>query len=115
MSALLRRLSYGHQIVVDVVHDDDYHPLLNTVRAGAVGKSFLFRISLIKTCQTSHQWTLCLMREGSDTWTTVTTSPSQSLSSFLAGQHSTLASVSSPDLSDLLEIRIFVGRRPDPW
>ena len=47
MSALLRRLSYGHQIVVDVVHDDDYHPLLNTVRAGAVGKRFLFRISLI--------------------------------------------------------------------
>ena len=38
MSALLQRLSYGHQIVVDVVHDDGHHPLLNTVRVGAVGK-----------------------------------------------------------------------------
>ena len=30
MNALLRGLSYGHQIVVGLVHDDCNHPLLNT-------------------------------------------------------------------------------------
>ena len=85
MNALLQRLSYKHQIVVDVLHDDGYHPLLNTVRLGAVGKVERFEIDLIEIAQTLHLSTLCLTREGSDILTTATMSPSQSSSLFLLG------------------------------
>ena len=40
MNALLARLSLSAEIVVDVVEDESYHPLLNTVRVGAVGKTW---------------------------------------------------------------------------
>ena len=37
MNALLSRLSLSAEIVVDLVEDESLHPLLNTVRVGAVG------------------------------------------------------------------------------
>lgn len=40
MTALLTRLSLSAEIVVDVVEDESYHPLLNTVRVGAVGNPY---------------------------------------------------------------------------
>ena len=46
MNALLQRLSYKHQIVVDVIQDDSHHPLLNTVRLGAVGRGKYFETRL---------------------------------------------------------------------
>ena len=36
MNALLSRLSLSAEIVVDLLEDESHHPLLNTVRLGAV-------------------------------------------------------------------------------
>ena len=37
MTALLARLSLTAELVVDLVEEENRHPLLNTVRVGAVG------------------------------------------------------------------------------
>ena len=37
MTALLQRLSLEPEIVVDLVEDESYNSVLNTVRVGAVG------------------------------------------------------------------------------